>query len=88
MLALAAAALAQALLYVVMTEAGFSGNPGYVLPALAVACLLAGIGGGYVAGRPRGVALAAVFAVALLERCQWTPRSRASGTRPARWDCA
>ena len=43
-LALAAAALAQAGEYLLMTEAGFSGNPRYVLPALAVACVLAGIG--------------------------------------------
>jgi hypothetical protein len=65
-LALAAAAAAQALLYVLMTQAGFSGNPRYVLPALAVACLLAGIGAAYLAGRPRVVALASVSAVALL----------------------
>jgi hypothetical protein len=43
-LALAVAALAEAGLFVAMTEAGFSGNPRYVLPALAVACVLAGVG--------------------------------------------
>ena len=41
---LAAAAVAEAALYVVMTQAGFSGNPRYVLPALALICVLAGVG--------------------------------------------
>src|ERR671922_303190 len=40
--ALGAGALAGMALYVGMTEAGFSGNPRYVLPALAVASALAG----------------------------------------------
>jgi hypothetical protein len=43
-LALAAAAVSEAGLFVAMTEAGFSGNPRYVLPALALACVLAGVG--------------------------------------------
>ena len=43
-LVLAGAALAEAALYVAMTEAGFSGNPRYVLPALTLACVLAGVG--------------------------------------------
>jgi hypothetical protein len=43
-LALAAAAMSEAGLFVAMTEAGFSGNPRYVLPALALACVLAGVG--------------------------------------------
>ena len=43
-LALAAAALSEVGLFVAMTEAGFSGNPRYVLPALALACVLAGVG--------------------------------------------
>jgi hypothetical protein len=43
-LALAAAALAEAGLFVAMTQAGFSGNPRYVLPALAVGAVLAGVG--------------------------------------------
>jgi hypothetical protein len=42
--ALATGALAGVALYVAMTEAGFSGNPRYVLPALAVASLVAGVG--------------------------------------------
>jgi hypothetical protein len=41
---LAAAALAEAGLFVAMTKAGFSGNPRYVLPALAVGAVLAGVG--------------------------------------------
>jgi hypothetical protein len=43
-LALAAAAALEATLFVGMTQAGFSGNPRYVLPALAVLCVLAGVG--------------------------------------------
>jgi hypothetical protein len=42
--ALAAAAALEAALFVGMTQAGFSGNPRYVLPALAVLCVLAGVG--------------------------------------------
>jgi hypothetical protein len=42
--ALAAAGLAEVAVYLVMTESGFSGNPRYVLPALAVASVLAGVG--------------------------------------------
>jgi hypothetical protein len=41
---LAAAAALEAALFVGMTQAGFSGNPRYVLPALAVMCVLAGVG--------------------------------------------
>lgn len=47
-LALAGAALAEAAMFALMTEAGFSGNPRYVLPALAVTCILAGVGAAYV----------------------------------------
>jgi hypothetical protein len=43
-LVLAAAALAEGALFVAMTQAGFSGNPRYVLPALAIASVLAGVG--------------------------------------------
>jgi hypothetical protein len=43
-LALAAATATEGALFVAMTQAGFSGNPRYVLPALAVACVLAGVG--------------------------------------------
>jgi hypothetical protein len=43
-LVLAAAAAVEAALFVAMTQAGFSGNPRYALPALAVVCVLAGTG--------------------------------------------
>jgi hypothetical protein len=43
-LVLAGAAAAEAALFVAMTQAGFSGNPRYVLPALTIACVLAGVG--------------------------------------------
>ncbi|MEA2363657.1 MAG: hypothetical protein QOD71_2802 [Thermoleophilaceae bacterium] len=43
-LGLAAAALAEVVLFAGMTQAGFSGNPRYVLPALAVGSVLAGVG--------------------------------------------
>ena len=48
-LALGVAAGAEVALYVLMTEAGFSGNPRYVLPALALFCVLAGVGAGRLA---------------------------------------
>jgi hypothetical protein len=43
-LALAAAALVEVALFVAMTQAGFSGNPRYVLPALVIGAVLAGVG--------------------------------------------
>jgi hypothetical protein len=46
---LAAAALAEVGLYAAMTQAGFSGNPRYVLPALALFAVLAGAGAAHVA---------------------------------------
>jgi hypothetical protein len=45
-LVLAAAAATEGALFVAMTQAGFSGNPRYALPALAVLCVLAGTGAG------------------------------------------
>jgi hypothetical protein len=48
-IALAVAGLAELVLYVAMTQAGFSGNPRYVLPALAIAAVLAGVGAANVA---------------------------------------
>jgi hypothetical protein len=48
-LVLAAAALTEVALFVAMTQAGFSGNPRYVLPALTLAAVLAGAGAGHVA---------------------------------------
>jgi hypothetical protein len=44
LLALGAAAATEAALFVAMTQAGFSGNPRYVLPALTVLCVLGGVG--------------------------------------------
>ena len=75
-LALALAATAEVVLYVLMTEANFSGNPRYVLPALALFSLLAGVGaarvtelGGWMTGRlgraPRGIAGPAGAALAV-----------------------
>jgi hypothetical protein len=43
-LVLGAAAGIEVALFAAMTQAGFSGNPRYVLPALAVLCVLAGVG--------------------------------------------
>ena len=43
-LVLAGAAVAESALFVAMTQAGFSGNPRYVLPAVAVLSVLAGVG--------------------------------------------
>jgi hypothetical protein len=43
-LVLAAAAAVEGAMFVAMTQAGFSGNPRYALPALAVLCVLAGTG--------------------------------------------
>jgi hypothetical protein len=61
-LALAAAALAEVALFVAMTQAGFSGNPRYVLPALAIASVLAGVGAAH---------LAQVAPALLGERARW-----------------
>jgi hypothetical protein len=48
-LVLAAAAAAEVALYLAMTEARFSGNPRYVLPALTLVCVLGGVGAGRLA---------------------------------------
>jgi hypothetical protein len=48
-LVLGAAALAEVALFVAMTQSGFSGNPRYVLPALAVCSVLAGVGAAHLA---------------------------------------
>ena len=45
-LALGTAAGAEIVLFAVMTQAGFSGNPRYVLPAVTIICVLAGVGAG------------------------------------------
>jgi hypothetical protein len=61
-LVLAAAAAAEGAVFVAMTQGGFSGNPRYALPALAVLCVLAGTGaartaeaGGALAARAAGL---------------------------------
>jgi hypothetical protein len=46
---LAGAAAAEVALYLAMTEARFSGNPRYVLPAVTLVCVLAGVGAGALA---------------------------------------
>jgi hypothetical protein len=62
-LTLGLAAAAEAGLYVAMTQAGFSGNPRYVLPALVLLSVLAGVGAARTA--EVGGALAARAAAAL-----------------------
>jgi hypothetical protein len=56
--ALAGFAAAEVALYVAMTQAGFSGNPRYVLPALAVGAVVAGVGAAELAKAPPGGAFA------------------------------
>jgi hypothetical protein len=69
---LAAVAVGGVALFAVMTQAGFSGNPRYVLPALTLGCVLAGVGAsrvlvaaGSLAPRPAAAFGAATAAVAL-----------------------
>lgn len=47
-LALAAVAIAWVALIAAMTQAGFSGNARYLLPAIVIACLLAGVAAGQI----------------------------------------
>jgi hypothetical protein len=65
---LAAAALAEVALFMAMTQVGFSGNPRYVLPALALIAVLAGVGAGEAvrAGRRLAPIAGAAFAIAAL----------------------
>jgi hypothetical protein len=72
-LVLAAAAALEAALFVAMTEAGFSGNPRYALPALVVLSVLAGTGaartgeaGAALAGRLPAVSQISGAALALM----------------------
>jgi hypothetical protein len=72
-LVLAGAALAEVALFVAMTQAGFSGNPRYVLPALAVGSVLAGVGAAFlVRGFVEFLSLSASFSTS-------PPGSRAAG---------
>jgi hypothetical protein len=66
LLALAAAAAAEVALYVAMTQGGFSGNPRYVLPALVIGCVLAGVGATRLARGPRPAAAALALALVAL----------------------
>lgn len=69
---LGAAVLAWAALFAAMTQAGFSGNARYFLPAVPAVCVLAGVGAarivalGMQAGPLAGVAAAACLAVVLV----------------------
>jgi hypothetical protein len=72
-LLLATVVVAEAALFAVMTQAGFSGNPRYVLPALALTCVLAGVGAarilvaaGRLTARPSPAVGAAAAVLALL----------------------
>jgi hypothetical protein len=66
-LVLAAVVAAEAALFAVMTQAGFSGNPRYVLPALTLACVLAGVGAArLLAVRPAAVGAAAGLALVVV----------------------
>ena len=65
-LAMAGAALTLAAMYIVMTQAGFSGNPRYVVPAVALLCVLAGVGlGALLEVRHGGVAFGVAGVVVL-----------------------
>jgi hypothetical protein len=70
-LVLAGAALAETGLFVAMTQAGFSGNPRYVLPAVTVLSVLAGVGAANLAG--------VVPALAALNRAPARARARLAG---------
>ena len=66
-------ALAWVLLVAVMTQAGFSGNPRYTVPAAALACVLAGVGVAALARRaPAPAAGPALGAVVLLAALAFT----------------
>jgi hypothetical protein len=67
-LVLALAAAAEAGLYVAMTQAGFSGNPRYVLPALVLLSVLAGIGAARTAEVGGALSAHAVAALSGLRR--------------------
>ena len=96
---LTVAAAAEVALYVGMTEQGFSGNPRYVVPALALACVLAGVGLANLLQAPPAVAVPAAVALLVLgpsfvdgrmancapRRVRWGPGWRCTQTSPARW---
>jgi hypothetical protein len=79
-LVLALAAATEAGLYVAMTQAGFSGNPRYVLPALVILCVLAGVGAARTAELCGGLAARAAAAPSRMRR---SIAAHAPGRRPA-----
>ena len=68
-LLLAAVVVAEAALFVVMTQAGFSGNPRYVLPALALTCVLAGVGTARILAAAGGLTARPVACARCSRRC-------------------
>jgi hypothetical protein len=74
-LVLTLAAAAEIGLYAAMTQAGFSGNPRYVLPALVILCVLAGVGAARTAEAAGALSARAAAAVARLGRTVATPGS-------------
>jgi hypothetical protein len=64
-LALAAAAVLWLAMIAVMTEAGFSGNSRYFLPALVLVCVLAGVGAANLVTLPRPVWAQAAAGIAI-----------------------
>jgi hypothetical protein len=64
-IAIALCTLIQIAAFAAMTQAGFSGNARYVLPALALMCVLAGVGLAALMSTPRLATVAAVGLVAL-----------------------
>jgi hypothetical protein len=93
-LGLGAVALAWVGLIAAMTQAGFSGNPRYLLPAIVIACLLTGVALGHLLrSAPRSapaalatVALLALVVVASTERVPALGRQARTAERTARLD--
>lgn len=93
-LALAGVGVAWVALVAVMTQAGFSGNARYLLPAIVIACLLTGVAVGHVlraAPRP-AVAVAVVAAMLVIaaplssDRAADLPRQARAAAKTAELD--